>query len=116
MNENLQNFREAFRAGGSSCYEQCGCGREFYNLDGDWDDDYESLVQLQEDPDAKAMDHDIGFIEFEGREYVFDCDCWHERAKKIVAFIDTHDYEIAKYLSLKKERLKWIANSASTVE
>ena len=56
-----------------------------------------------------------GILEFEGRKYCEDCHCWHDRARKIAAWIDGHKHEIASYLNLEKKRLTQIAESHPTV-
>jgi hypothetical protein len=100
----IPNFERAFDTGTGSCVRTCACGRVFYNPDSDWDFAQGELKELQENPDATWLDYAVTSVSFEGTEYVTDCKCWHERAEKIMGFIDGHAYKIAEYLTLEKER------------
>jgi hypothetical protein len=51
---------------------------------------------------ATPLDWTVGFIFLEGKEYAEDCDCWHPRAKKVMAFLDGHAQAIADYLNGEK--------------
>lgn len=55
-------------------------------------------------------------IRFEGKEYVADCTCWHDRADRIMGFIDSHKHSIAKYLNEEKVRLTAFAEAHPTVK
>ncbi len=113
----LENFEKAFTNNYSGCRRTCGCGREFwdgYNRGYSWEDG--EIEALEKNPNATVLEHSVGTIEFEGREYVMDCDCWHPRAEKLMGFIDGHANEIAKYLTLEKQRKKSIADSAPIVQ
>ena len=92
------------------------CGREFFDDHNSYDWEEGELEKLRLDPKATAVDYSVGTICFEGREYVMDCDCWHERARKIKAWLDGHDHRIAEYLTLEKQRLQAAADNAPTVK
>jgi hypothetical protein len=48
---------------------------------------------------ATMLEGDVGFVAFEGRVYVQSCNCWHDRAKKIIGFLDSHHDSAADYLN-----------------
>ena len=101
---NQKNFEKAFNNHMGSCWATCVCGREFYNHPGGWDWEDGELEKLENDPKATNLDWSVGFVEFEGCLYVVDCDCWEERAKLVMGFIDSHAHQIAEYLALEKQR------------
>lgn len=114
--QELQNFEIAFRAGSSGCRRTCHCGREFYDGSGasySWDDG--ELEALRKDSSKTPCDYCPGDIRFEGNEYVDACDCWHERAKKLIAFITSHGHGIAEFLKLEKARKQAEADNSPTV-
>lgn len=117
MSTKLENFENAFDSHVGSCRMTCNCGKEFwdaYNSGYGWDEGEREA--LEKDPNAVAVQHSVGSLEFEGRIYCLDCDCWHERAKKIMGFIDSHGKAIAEYLFYEKKRKQAIADAAPTVE
>jgi len=101
----FENFERAFRAGVSGPRHTCECGITYfdtYNTGYSWEDgEFEALERL---PTAKPLDHAVGIIEFEGKQYVDGCTCWHDRAKRLITFFDYHAEGIAEYLSLEKAR------------
>ena len=114
--DKFQNFKEAFSPPIGSCAARCNCGRDFYNPDSSWDFDEGELERLESDPEATALEYSVGYIEFEGSQYVWDCDCWHDRAKKIIAFIDAHAKSIVEYLKLEKNRKLKEANASAVLD
>jgi len=100
----FENFETAFDPGIGSCSAMCECGKIFYNPDGSWGFEEGELEGLEADEKAVSLDHSVGYVSFEGSEYVYDCDCWHDRAKQIINFIDGHRFGIVKYLKAEKER------------
>lgn len=101
-----ESFERGFRLGISGCRARCACGVEYWdahNTGYDWDEgELEHLGSAESK--AVALDHSVGFVQFEGREYVDGCTCWHKRALMILGFLTTHDDEIAKFLTLEKAR------------
>ena len=113
---NLDNFEEAFKTDTGSCRATCECGQTFYNPDqASWDFEDGELEELDKDPKATNIDYSVGYVEFEGSIYVRDCHCWHERAEKIMQFIDGHSHGIARYLNLEKQRKLREANNMPEV-
>lgn len=103
--DKMENFKQAFDEGVGSCRATCECGHVFYDIENnDWDWAEGEFKELESDPDATPLNYAIPRICFEGTEYVPECNCWKERAKKIMAFLDSHAHQIAKYLTLEKER------------
>ena len=112
----FENFERAFRANVAGCRQRCECGVEYwdaYNRGYSWEEG--ELEALEADPKAKGLDHAVGFVEFEGRRYVDGCSCWHERAKRIIGFIEAHAGEIAEFLTLEKARKMREAETAPIV-
>lgn len=113
----LQEFEEAFRVPVGSCRDTCACGKEFYDDANDgysWEEG--ELEKLRSDPKAVGLRYSVGYVEFEGRQFVLDCPCWHERARKIIGFINGHARPIATFLTLEKKRKQAIADASPTVD
>ena len=81
-----KNFEKAFDACIGSRWATCACGREFINSSGGWDWSDVCLDKLHADPNVTDFDWAVGFVSFEGQEFVMDCDCWHKRADQIMKF------------------------------
>ena len=109
-----RSFEEAFDTMTGSCMSVCECGRIFYNDDG-WDFEEGELESYRNDPNATYLDYAVPRVMFEGIEYVTDCDCWHKRAKAIIGFIDSHNHQIAHYLTLEKKRKQKEADNSPVV-
>lgn len=114
--DKLENFERAFRNGTAGCVRTCECGVTYYDTVGRYDWEPEEFEGLKTNKKAVPLDYTPGDIHFEGRRYVDGCNCWHERAKKIMGFIDGHAHQIAKYLTLEKQRKQSIADNAPEVE
>ncbi len=115
--DKMTNFKEAFDQGIGSCRQTCECGHIFYNSgDGDWDWEVGELKDLDKDPNAICLDYPVPLISFESHEYVPECDCWKKRAEMIIGFLDTHNHQIAKYLTLEKERKQIEADYSPVVK
>lgn len=111
---NIETFEDAFDIGVGSCRAECDCGKEFYCPDfgADWD---EGELDHLEKIGATSLDCSVSYVVFEGTQYVMQCECWHERAKKIMGFLDDHNYQIAKYINKEKQRLIDEANRMPTI-
>lgn len=112
---NIESFETAFNEKVGSCNAVCACGRTFYNHPGGWDWEDGELERLEKDESATCLQWSVGFVRFEGETYVIDCDCWHKRAKRMMAFIDSHGHQIAEYLRIEKERKLKEANEMPEV-
>ena len=112
----MKNFELAFDSRTGSCARQCECGKQFYNPDPSWDFEEDELESYKKDPAAISLNCSVGGISFEGAEYVYECDCWKERADKVMKFIDGHAYEIAEYLILEKKRRTSDAEASPVVK
>jgi len=97
--EKIERFVRAFGNAGAGCRRECECGRVFYNDDPSWDFEPGELEELRADPKASSMIHSVSSFYLEGKEFAVDCDCWHERALQIMAFIDGHNGQIAAYIN-----------------
>lgn len=102
--EKLENFERAFSSGSSGCHYTCHCGKEFFDAANDGYDWAPGELESLMEGDAIGIGHSVGEVRFEGKIFVDACDCWHERARKIMAFTDGHAHEIARYLTLEKQR------------
>lgn len=114
MTDKLTNFEYAF-GDGSSASRTCQCGKTYfddYNSGYGWDED--ELKNLREN--HIAVDHSVGWVSFEGREYVNVCDCWHKRAMQIMNFLDGHAREICDYFKREKESKQAAANISPTFD
>lgn len=109
-----QTFFNAFSTPFGSCRGSCNCGKTYYNEDSGWDLNENELKELKKE-NAISLDCSIGFVEFEGLTYVYNCDCWHARATMIQNFIDGHAAQIASYLNAEAKRLRMEADSFPTV-
>jgi hypothetical protein len=112
-----ESFEEAFRGRVSGCVRDCECGRTFwdgYNSGYSWEAG--EVERLEADPKATRLGYGVEIIEFEGRSYVSDCDCWHQRAIRIIAFLRGHDEAIADFLTAEKERKMRAADRSPTVK
>lgn len=114
--EKLENFIEAFSSHCGGCRRTCHCGKEFWDAENSYDWESGEREALESDPSKVPLRYSVGTVELEGREYVMDCNCFHERAEKIMGFIDGHAKSIAAYLTLEKKRKQLIADEAPTVE
>lgn len=113
----FDSFVEAFDGRVSGCRRDCNCGREFfdnYNRGYDWEPG--ELERLHANPNATPLPHAVSCIEFEGAAYVWDCDCWKPRARRIVAFLLAHHEQIADFLTEEKNRRQLEAKRFAVVE
>jgi hypothetical protein len=99
--ELIDLFEKTFRLPVSGCRRTCECGRTFYNGSGHWDWD-DGEIEALEKSGATAVDYAIGIVCFEG-EYADACNCWHPRAKQIIAFVVRHDVQLATFLNRRRE-------------
>lgn len=118
MNQAVRdNFERAFRTRVTGCRRTCNCGREFYDAANEgysWEDG--DLAPLEKDPQATPLNHAVGMVEFEGREYVSACTCWHKRAETIINFLLGHKDGIVRFLTLEKQRLRDLEDRSPAVE
>lgn len=112
---NIESFKEAFHTGMGGCRRECDCGVQFYNSDGGWDWEERELERLEADKTSRDIDCSVAEVEFEGKSFVYQCDCWHERAEKLMEFIDGHSHGIAEYLTLEKLRMQAEVDNMPTV-
>lgn len=112
----FENFELAFSGRISGCRRTCECGVEYWdshNSGYDWDEGEREA--LADNPNAKPLNHGVGLIEFEGRYYVDGCTCWHDRARRLIAFIVGHDEAIADFLTREKARKQSEADRSPVV-
>jgi hypothetical protein len=100
----LESFEEGFRSRVCGAERQCDCGRVFYNPDHTWTWDEGEIEKLAANLNATALGWAVETIEFEGRYFVRDCDCWKARATKIIQWLRAHDTEIAAFFGEEKKR------------
>jgi hypothetical protein len=113
----ITNFEIAFDSGGGSCWERCECGKTFYGSESDWDWEDGEYENFENDENAVPSEYDgVARVYFEGTFYVTECSCWHERAKKVMRFLDTHAEQIGVYFNLERERRVLEANKLPNLE
>lgn len=117
--KDLESFERAFSAGISGCRRDCACGMTYwdsYNTGYDWEaGELDELAKLEKKGEARALPHSVGVIRFEGKHFVDGCSCWHERARQISSFLDSHAHAIAAYLTEEKKRKQMEADNAPVV-
>lgn len=112
----LRNFVDAFDDHVSGCIRDCECGCTYFDdyNSYDWaEGELESLQKRARNEKEKvyALGHSVSTLTFQGREYVSDCDCWHERANKIIGFLEGHAGRIVEYFTLEKKRRQEVADA-----
>ncbi len=112
----IEQFEEAFTSHGGGACRTCECGKTYYCLD--YGDAFEEgeVEELEADPKATEINYDIRTIYLDGGEYCIDCDCWHERAKKVMQWMHAHRHSIVSWFKLEKERLQVKADDYPVVE
>lgn len=106
MNE-FEQFERAFSMHTSGPVADCECGRVFwdtYNTGYDWAEG--EIDALQSDLNATGVPHGVERIWLEGHVYCMDCNCWHERAKRIEDWLRNHQSAISEWFQLEKKRLQ----------
>lgn len=101
--EKLSIFEKAFSLRGGGIRRTCDCGKEYYEIDSTYHLEEGELEELEKN-NAIGLDYNIYDIEFEGRQFVDSCDCWHDRALQIMSFLDGHRHNIVDYFKMEKER------------
>ncbi len=104
MNPKLENFREAFSPPFGTVRALCECGKTYFDTQYKGCFEPGEFEALMSNPNAVPLDCGIGYVNFEGKQYCWNCDCWHERAMKLIGWIDNHAYGIADYLSRERKR------------
>lgn len=116
MKDQRENFERAFSSHTSGCVRTCDCGRTFYDCENSYDWDKGELEKLQKDKKATPVEYSVGTLILDGKELCMDCDCWHERAGHIMAFMDRYDHQIAEWLTLEKKRKQRMADASPVVK
>lgn len=112
----LEIFERAFDSGVGGCVRTCECSQIFFDNTNGYDWEPGELDRLLANPKARPVDYPVETLNFEGKEVVTDCDCWHKRAKELMAFIDWHADQIAEFLTLRKKEKQRIADAAPVVK
>ena len=110
----IETFEKAFSTCTAGFTRECNCGKMFYDTHNHWDTTPEEFESLEKT--ACPLMHSVETIWLEGREYVMDCDCWKERGKQIMDWLDTHRDQITAYLNGERERLLREAISMQVVK
>lgn len=115
-NDQLENFEQAFTSGMSGCVRTCYCGRVFYDVENHYDWEPGELEALKADTKAKALPYSVGTIIVDEIEYVAECSCWHDQARRIVEWLCMNGHGVALFLTLEKKRKQRLADNSPTVE
>lgn len=110
--EKLEQWADACSTHITSYRGECACGKTFYDSCGHWDWEDGELEALIEDDNAHDLWSGVRLIEFEGSQYISACNCWHDRALRIIGFMDSHCREIACYLMAERKRAIEAATAA----
>lgn len=113
MNEKLENFTDAFiDTGGGDMH--CDCGKHYFETD--WLESLGNVIRVQIKIDDNCIEVDsVRRIEIMGNQYVQACDCYEQKLKNVMGFIDSHKNQIADYLNSEKKRLINEANAQPEV-
>ncbi len=115
--EILENFERAFSTHSAGCRRECDCGKIYYHDDENaYDWDIGEFEALQKNPKATALDYCPADMTFEGKDLVNSCTCWHEKAEKIINFLNSHGRGISTFFKLEKERKLQEAKNSPTIE
>lgn len=106
----LDSFEQAYSLHGADYFE-CDCGKKYYN---DYAE-YPEKTEIENKPDYIACDHALRVINFDNKDFVSSCNCWHEKAEKITRYLDIYSQQIATYLTLEKERAKRLVEAMPEV-
>lgn len=113
----FEQFEEAFDMHCVGPSRQCNCERVFWdsqNSGYDWEEGEKE--RLAANPKATAVPYGVQMIAIEGRYYCMDCNCWHERAKRVEEFLRDHQQQIGEWFRLEKKRLLSAAAEVPVVE
>ncbi len=102
----LEVFAEVFSTGYAGCTIECHCGKVFYDSVNSYDWNEGELESLLADKTAVALSYSVRGVVFEGKEYVSDCDCWKDRASKIIVWLDANAERVGSlFRELKQVRI-----------
>lgn len=95
----------AFDSRSGSSVRQCECGRTFFNPSMDWDWEDGEIEKLVNDPNATALTYAVTAVVLDGRYFVSDCRCWHERAIKVGEWLCANQDSVAEFFAEKRRVL-----------
>lgn len=103
--DKLDNFESAFSSHSAGFERRCECGQIFFDsyntgydlCEGEFD-------QLEANPKATSVRHGVETIIVDGREFCMDCNCWHDRAARIIDWMDEHADAIVEWMKLERKR------------
>jgi len=99
----LETFKKSFATSYSSARGECNCGKEFHHPDRlQWDFEDSELEYLKES--STELKNPVTYLEFDNREYVTECSCWHEKAERLTDFLEDYNVGVAKYLNGERAR------------
>ncbi|MHC4621486.1 MAG: hypothetical protein ACYTEQ_27405 [Planctomycetota bacterium] len=113
MDPELNNFAEAFSPPVGLCRHTCECGTTYYDDYNQTDWEEGEVEKLKKE--ATALDSAIGLVCFEGKEFAWNCNCWHDRARTLMKFIKAHGIGIASFLNREKERAEKDASALPAI-
>ena len=111
----IETFKKAFSTGYSGYRGECNCGREFHHPDKlQWDFEDSELEYLEEN--STECDYPIQHLEFDRRQYVTECDCWHGKAERLMLFLEDYRLPVAKYMNAERARKIYEAEQQQIVD
>lgn len=112
----FENFEKAWGTRSAGCYEYCACGRVFYDVENSYDWNEGEMDQLRANPNAFARSYGIERVNIDGVIYASDCDCWHEKATRIINWLDVNRYNLKEYFELERKRLLALAGDTASLD
>ena len=95
----MECFKEAFSPNVGLCRHTCECGTTYYDDFNNIDWEEGELEALEKDGNSISIDHSIGILSVHGKEYCWDCNCWHDYAWRVINFINDHRFQVADFIN-----------------
>jgi len=112
----LDNFDRAFSNMRTNVCT-CNCGKvywDYWNTGYDWCEG--ERERLEADKTATGVGYSIDIIDIDGREYANACDCWKQRASKIICWLEESREAVVSLLRYERDRKMAEAKSLATVD
>lgn len=100
----LETFEEIWAAGAAGCVNTCHCGKTYYDRANSYDWEDGEFEELEADLSIIALEHAVTLLDLDGQLYVMDCECWHDKAERIMNWLDANAERIGNYFRLEKIR------------
>lgn len=108
LDDDLWQFYRSLPSVGSGPDGECHCGRRFWdshNLE-HYDRSDEEVARLRADLGITPVDAAIGHVVIDGTVYCDACDCWHEKARRIIAWVRDNSEFLREWFKRERCRLR----------